>query len=420
MRIKAIIFSLCLILMQNLPVAAQEINTDFLWNATVVPSLKMPLWQAQTSYNAGHFLMVPLHAAFAEKNRVRMQEFADHFKELADSGYDQMDTAHYLWKIQYVYLASRFIVLCRQSGNTELEPKGLYDSIYNTVTETWTRNRIWHWWHKKAPFSTAPNMKWNIQWKLYENPFKKKTFHEAITDDELFTIAIAADLAQSRKLKGLGTDSTLQDMVQTGMKIFQKRGVFIDSTHWLFQPGYWSNYYDYRYAGHTANREGLHKKEVKEIGEDASHSLRYPLWIRSVEEAFDKGSEDQLFLEKVRKAIATQFNDKVLTKPDSTNRDYRLTNYMDGHNGLYRYNYGGRKGGTGPYGNSGTLYLGWWAFCDSSSIYNVYRDIANGLSSGNFEIPEYNIDPKANIFDGVKAGDFMKLNSILAGKLSGQ
>ena len=35
-----------------------------LWDATVAPYLRDDLWTDREAYDAGHFLMVPLHGAF--------------------------------------------------------------------------------------------------------------------------------------------------------------------------------------------------------------------------------------------------------------------------------------------------------------------------------------------------------------------
>ena len=62
---------------------------------------------------------------------------------------------------------------------------------------------------------------------------------------------------------------------------------------------------------------------------------------------------------------------------DKENLYYRTTNYMDGRNGLYRYNYTTQQDTAYlPYQLSGTITLGWWSFLggEMSELYkNIYE-----------------------------------------------
>jgi len=43
-------------------------NIMTLWNKVVTTGLQTPLWAKDNAYNAGHFYMLPLHAAFQYNN----------------------------------------------------------------------------------------------------------------------------------------------------------------------------------------------------------------------------------------------------------------------------------------------------------------------------------------------------------------
>jgi len=57
-----------------------EIDSNYeemLWNNTVKNYLNSPLWKDNYIYDAGHFLMVPLHSAFNSGNREWITEFIE-------------------------------------------------------------------------------------------------------------------------------------------------------------------------------------------------------------------------------------------------------------------------------------------------------------------------------------------------------
>jgi hypothetical protein len=129
------------------------------------------------------------------------------------------------------------------------------------------------------------------------------------------------------------------------------------------------------------------------------------------------GTAQAEVLAQIQRGLSIQFRQKVLVMPDGQFPYYRLNNYMDGTNGLYRWNYSGRKSATLPYGNSGTIYLGWWGFLPDQNLKAIYKGIGQQISSGSFSIPNININPDANLFPDVKAGKLMELSTILAGYL---
>jgi len=62
-----------------------EQKTLNLWKRTVAPYLMDDLWNAQNIYDAGHHLMVPLHASFYFEQKEWQNQFADHFKRFVDA-----------------------------------------------------------------------------------------------------------------------------------------------------------------------------------------------------------------------------------------------------------------------------------------------------------------------------------------------
>jgi hypothetical protein len=59
----------------------------------------------------------------------------------------------------------------------------------------------------------------------------------------------------------------------------------------------------------------------------------------------------------------------VASLPTESFRGVRMTNFMDGENGVYRYGYPtqGAGRGFGPYQLSGSFNIGWWAFVGTAA-----------------------------------------------------
>ncbi len=76
--------------------------------------------------------------------------------------------------------------------------------------------------------------------------------------------------------------------------------------------------------------------------------------------------------------LEKQFYEKVLVPPSPEFPGYRMTNFMDGRNGVYRWEYKGvgKNNGYGLYEVSGVLLEGWWSFLDSPRMREVYQKMA--------------------------------------------
>lgn len=162
-------------------------SIDELWNRTVFLYLQDKLWENINIYDAGHYLMVPLHAAFLLGKEEWQRQFSDHFKKFMNHK-ENISGVNRLNKLHYYYLISRFIVLAKDYNKEELIPENLADFLYGEIMNIWYLEPAWQW--GREPF---PNMEERIKWKL-DNKNTKLSYYRAIIDEELFTFAIAADL----------------------------------------------------------------------------------------------------------------------------------------------------------------------------------------------------------------------------------
>ena len=352
--------------------AAQPDELHRLWSASVDPILQQTLRTGPQAETVGTTMMLPLHAAFKLRDPQWQREFADHFSRLVANVSQLPDED--LGRVEYLYLASEFLDLTKQTGQPDLVPPGLPELIFSEIRTVWTM--------KPAKQFDAPDFPGGVRqrtlWRL-DNRQVKKTYYRQINDVELFVFAIAADLKAYGGAPAQKTAwaPTLDDMLVIGRRVFTQEGAMQPDGRWVFQPGVYTDHPDYQYAGNNEIRSGLQPIPVRGIAPDTSHAHRWPLWITSQMRAYSEGSEGYRFYEGLRSGFEKEFYEKVLVKPSADFPCYRLTNFMDGRNGVYRWNYAGmpKDSGFGPYGNSYTLLVGWWVFSDTERMRAVYKDL---------------------------------------------
>lgn len=193
------------------------------------------------------------------------------------------------------------------------------------------------------------------------------------TDMDGFVLGIGADLSAYRQLRKLPQLPAYKEILDDAYAM-HRIGVVPMGKGWLFQPGGHSDHPDHWYAGWNGTGRAPNRAKVDRIAWDSSHFSRWPLWLSSFENA-ETNPTRKAYYNKLRAGLAEQLMTKVLVKPDKKFRTYRLTNYMDGRNGVYRWNEQ-TKSGIGPYQLTVTFTMGWWSLLDDARIRNVYSEMS--------------------------------------------
>lgn len=395
-----------------------------LWDAHVAAYLRDDLWLENRQYDAGHYLMVPLHAAFQLANAPWQRQFADQFRRFAETdATTRLPAEISLGRIQYLYLGSRFVSLATEAEKFDLIPSSLIATLYESVDRLWQRDPAWQW----GRAALEGGIRERLDWKLH-TPSVEASYHRVIIDFEQFVFAIAADLrAYERATRAPAAYSpVITEVLETAEEVHRATIVPTEAGGWLSQPGAWTDHPTYAYAGEPTLGQELAVSRVPGIAEDTAHANRWPLWLRSLQEAAEPGSGTYLYYESLLEGLEKQFVDKVLVPPTEAFPTYRLTNYMDGRNGVYRYDYPTHPlDGYGPYELSGTLHDGWWGFLETESTRKVYREVAAempfvGLDMRTFtgpgtSRPRHAIMAAANSYQN----DYLELTTRLASLLGG-
>lgn len=350
-----------------------------LWDNTVEIYLEDDLWTSKNIYDAGHTLMIPLHAAFRLNQNDWQLKFSQHFNRFTLEMKKTNNNVEQgrLNRLHYLYLASQFLTLAKESDKDYLIPPDMVNILYNEIGNYWSVQQAEQW--DSEPFK---GIKERVEWKL-ANKEVKRSYYRAIIDEELFIFAIAADLRTYEQLtfeKSLWSPQ-ISDILEKAFIVFQNEVFFGNDGGWLFQPGVWTDHPDYAYAGYKDKNDINQPIPVRNIAVDSSHSHRFPLWLRSLSNAYPKNSTEQVYYENLQNGLEKQFFNKVLVQPTKDFSGYRMNNFMDGSNGVYRWNYAtqGTGNGYGPYELSGTLIEGWWGFLGGEGISKVYRDLSEAF-----------------------------------------
>lgn len=360
-----LIFSLCIISSAN----AEEECSGRSYAAIMKETLERPLWSAESAYNAGHYLMVPLHAAFKLRVNDLEKAFGAHYKRMLSSKSDVVgqDSLSALERLQYLYTASRYLVLAQEGA-----APGLRKFLLEELNRYWKMKPAWQWGRK--PFGGGFSER--LEWKL-KTLDVEYSYYRAIIDEEIFLFGIAADLAQHYRQLDLKAPSLLVDILSVAQKVFKQESVFVEGDKWLLQPGVWEDHPDYAYVGHIEPERWLGKAPIIGIAMDISHSHRLPLILLSLQGAELPGSERFSYYLKLRQGLAKQFFEVVLVPPSSEFLFYRTSNFIDGRNGVFRYQYGkmAEGKGYGAHALSGTLLLGWWTFLPDDKTRGLYQNL---------------------------------------------
>lgn len=350
-------------------------NTEIVgtFRATVVPYLSQDLWTGPECYDASVFLTVPAIYACRTKNAEMLTAFRDQFQRMLGT-VTELPSPFDLYRIQYTYFLAKYIGEAKRAGQEWAIPSGLPEFVGREFSRLWDETPAWQW--DAAPFPGGVEEK--MTWKLAQGP-TSRSYYRAINDDEMFTVATAGDLLDYARRTGtlVTLVPKLEAAVTLGIQAVQVRGEKTSEGGWLFNRGLWEQHSDYAYSAYSSAPETSDPPLARSnVAEDQSHSNRWGAWLQSLEygTASPHLAAD---MRDVRNRLSWQILNRVLLPPTESVQ-VRFTNYMDGWNGVYRWNYvtQGPGKGYGPSELSGTPFIGWWGIIGTPGMRNLCASMA--------------------------------------------
>ncbi|MDA1017876.1 MAG: hypothetical protein O3A00_25890 [Planctomycetota bacterium] len=343
-----------------------------LWTQSVSEYLADPLWIQRDRYDAGVRMLMLIHGAFQFDQQAWLTELADHYRRAAS--FDHSQITREIDRLQYFYSAAEFVRLAAVNGRLDLVSNELVSILYAEIGDLWLRTPAGNW------FTTFPSMRERVTWKL-ANTDVRYSYYRAVHDSTLMVMAVAADLRAYERLHTGSTVHTalLDDVLGVARQMYEQEGVFLSDGSWIFQPGVWQDYYAYQYAGYESVVAGTRPAPVPGIGEDSGHASRYPALLQSMAGGFESGTSEHTFYQQLRSGYRRLITTRVLVEPDAKSPTYRLTNFIDGSNGVYRWNYPTLVGNTGilPYELSSVMLHGWYGLMGGPEIHAAYETLSS-------------------------------------------
>lgn len=356
-------------------ISLESVNTSYdineIWDNTIKEYLLDEQWTSDYIYDAGHALLIPMVASFKLNNKEWKNQFYNFFERYLteykkdENGIDK-STLNYT---QFLFLISNYVALANDYEESDELINNLELMLYDELLRIWNEP-AWIWDHPDFE-----NMGERLKWKL-DTKNVERSYYRVIFDVDWYMFGIAANLCSDSKYK---EEKAIQDILDLAYRYFYQESIFTASDGWLIQQGVWSDHPDYAYAGNTEKNENIERLPVYNLAWDSSHFHRMPAILRSLRSAHASDTEEYQFYDKLIHSLANQFMNEVYVEPNNQFNGVRLTNFMDGWNGIYRWNYATtakENDGIGPYENSGTYLFGWWAFLEDERITNTYSQMA--------------------------------------------
>lgn len=332
-------------------------SENYLWKTTVSKYITGDLWDDINSYDAGHTLLIPMFYAFTTEDENKMEEFHNLFERYSiylsnnNYTYNYWDLNH----MQFNFLASNYINLCSKYNCTDRIKEPLLNYLYDEA--------FYYCLLKREKYNIEDNPNYNALTAI-ERDFE---LGKPIADLYQYHLMIIFNLKEYSNTNNYYLSEERENVVTESLnlinRIYQEGVTFIDGDKWLISVGSFDEYADYAYMHYDSIEENMEPSKQENTTWDTSHFARVPVFLQIIKKANQDDKEKVEYYNRLIKGLKEQFLENVLIEPDEENPYYRTTNYMDGRNGLYRYNYTTQKDTAYlPYQLSGTITLGWWCF----------------------------------------------------------
>lgn len=362
----------------NAVVDINQLTSQALWKQTAKRVLQDNFWSqdqnplSDDAYYISEYMMAPMEEAFRLDKMNRIQRFTQFFKHWMTHvplskfyTLDAVDSS--LNQDMFLVFASEYIALCK--AHHVMPPRGFVNYVQKAFRHNWSKP-AWIWpscgggkWrqYQGKKIFAFDNLSARIRWKLASTQVKPgQAYCHALADQDFMPFSIAAGIYE---FKGKHSPAIINNAMHLAYQAFS---MAISPTSniasgWVLQPGAWKNYPAYQYAGCMRAATCTKKSIVDKIAYDSSHSMRLAIMVNRLYEA-SKINQDpnSHFFQQLRIGLRAQVL-KLITPPSNTFPSYRFMNYMDGTNGLYRFDPKKKHNiYYRPYQNSQSLYTGWW------------------------------------------------------------
>ena len=258
--------------------------------------------------------------------------------------------------IFYFFLAE-FVRL--DNSNIKLN-KELFSLLILELDDIWNLYEGKVWEREKFYFKGKKERIYSI---LKNKNNGKLSYYKAITDFELFPLAMGSSLFLSQTKYGL-ENKILKEIVGAFTKLLNRLVKFYDDGTWVLQPNVWKDHRDYK---------NVKLNTGEDVVWDSSHFSRMPAFLNLLSLCYLNREEDlnYLYIKKLKLGLTYQFVNKICHH-DFTKDMYQFTNFVNGNDSSFRVGYYNNGKGYNASENYKHVFWGWWKLLNNTEIDLVY------------------------------------------------
>ena len=320
-------------------------------------------------------LSVPQEYAFTFNEEKYIKDFEEyylgmsiHFEEIKS-----LNVVDYgLTRLEVIKLLSQFLKLQELNKRTSINESLIKKIFSYVISEIEYFYKVQNpGWPPKYNGNVEERVNWAISaWERNEYDKSLPKNHYAINDDLWRLFEAAANIKKYITLSNNQSFSFIDELLKLSYACVSKFGNTENNTY-AFQPGALFDHIDLKYAGHLEISDGMSFMPISSIENDSSHFSMFPSMISALKNAYPKNSYHYNFYEEVNRKIGNAFYEKVVLY---NNNSVFTKNYMDGTNGLYRYD-DKLNDAYLPYEVSGTILFGTWSFLNHDNDEFFFKSI---------------------------------------------
>lgn len=261
--------------------------------------------------------------------------------------------------IFYFFLAE-FVRLDNSNIKTNKE---LFSLLIVELNDIWNLDEGKVWEREKLHFKGKKERIYSI---LKNKNNGKLSYYKAITDKELFPLAMGSSLFLSQTKFDL-ENGILKEIVHAFTEVFYKLVEFYDDGTWVLQPNVWKDHRDYKNVELNTNEH---------VVWDSSHFSRFPAFLYLLSLCYKDSKDDlnYLYIKKLKLGLTYQFVNKICYQ-DSIKDMYQFTNFVNGNDSPFRVGYYNNGKGYNASENYKHVFWGWWKLLNNSKIDQVYEKL---------------------------------------------
>lgn len=195
-------------------------------------------------------------------------------------------------------------------------------------------------------------------------------YEYSINDDLWRLVEAAANMYVVESLLSKSPSNEIKEIIDLGYRFINELGEYNESG-WYFQLGSINDHPDNIYSGYSEIKEIQGPRTVQNLGWDTSHFSMFPSMLNALIIALKEDPTAFQSLSNIRNELNKSFFSKIIYWKDG---NPFTVNYMDGTNGLYRYN-SSTKDAYLPFETSGTVLFGHWAYLKSNDTSQFYKKL---------------------------------------------